>query len=113
MERSDVVIVQRDSIFTKGPPDVLDHATNEIASGSKPGIVATKKLPRRLQTHLTAAHQDGCGGEGEGGKTVRRRCLKTGQCQQSTMIHDSWLLFDEVGYVTGAADVQPVRDPLS
>ena len=36
---------QRDSIFTKGPSDVLDHATNEIASGSKLGIDATKKLP--------------------------------------------------------------------
>ena len=36
---------QRDSIFTKGPTDVLDHATSEIASGSKLGIYATKKLP--------------------------------------------------------------------
>ena len=36
---------QRDSIFTKGPTDVLDHATSEIASGSKLGIDATKKLP--------------------------------------------------------------------
>jgi 4-hydroxy-3-polyprenylbenzoate decarboxylase len=36
---------QRDSIFTKGPADVLDHATNEIAMGSKLGIDATKKLP--------------------------------------------------------------------
>jgi len=36
---------QRDSIFTKGPSDVLDHATSEIASGSKLGIDATKKLP--------------------------------------------------------------------
>ena len=36
---------QRDSIFTKGPSDVLDHATNEIAIGSKLGIDATKKLP--------------------------------------------------------------------
>jgi 4-hydroxy-3-polyprenylbenzoate decarboxylase len=35
---------QRDSIFTKGPADVLDHATSEIASGSKMGIDATKKL---------------------------------------------------------------------
>ena len=25
--------------------DVLDHATSEIASGSKPGLDATKKLP--------------------------------------------------------------------
>ena len=36
---------QRDSIFTKGPSDVLDHATSEIAIGSKLGIDATKKLP--------------------------------------------------------------------
>ena len=36
---------QRDSIFTKGPSDVLDHATSEIAMGSKLGIDATKKLP--------------------------------------------------------------------
>ena len=36
---------QRDSLFTKGPSDMLDHATSEIASGSKLGIDATKKLP--------------------------------------------------------------------
>jgi 4-hydroxy-3-polyprenylbenzoate decarboxylase len=35
---------QRDSIFTKGPADVLDHATSEMAMGSKLGIDATKKL---------------------------------------------------------------------
>ncbi len=35
---------QRDSIFTKGPADVLDHATSEIAIGSKLGVDATKKL---------------------------------------------------------------------
>jgi len=28
-----------------GPSDVLDHATSEIASGSKLGIDATKKIP--------------------------------------------------------------------
>ena len=27
------------------PSDVLDHATSEIASGSKLGLDATKKLP--------------------------------------------------------------------
>ena len=37
---------QSDSIFTKGPSDVLDHATSEMASGSKLGIDATKKIPR-------------------------------------------------------------------
>ncbi len=36
---------QRDSIFTKGPSDVLDHATSEIAMGSKLGLDATRKLP--------------------------------------------------------------------
>src|SRR5579883_824339 len=36
---------QRDSIFTKGPSDVLDHATSQIAVGSKLGIDATRKLP--------------------------------------------------------------------
>lgn len=36
---------QRDSIFTEGPSDVLDHATSEIASGSKIGLDATKILP--------------------------------------------------------------------
>lgn len=35
---------QRDSLLTKGPSDVLDHATSEIARGSKMGIDATKKL---------------------------------------------------------------------
>lgn len=36
---------QRDSMFTKGPSDVLDHATSEMAIGSKLGFDATKKLP--------------------------------------------------------------------
>lgn len=36
---------QRDSIFTKGPADVLDHATTDMAVGSKLGIDATRKLP--------------------------------------------------------------------
>ena len=49
---------QRDSIFTKGPSDVLDHATSEIAIGSKPGLDATKKLP------------------GEGGKTFRLKSIE-------------------------------------
>jgi 4-hydroxy-3-polyprenylbenzoate decarboxylase len=35
---------QRDAIFTKGPADVLDHATSELAVGSKMGIDATRKL---------------------------------------------------------------------
>jgi 4-hydroxy-3-polyprenylbenzoate decarboxylase len=36
---------RRNRIFTNGPSDVLNHATSEIASGSKLGIDATKKLP--------------------------------------------------------------------
>jgi 4-hydroxy-3-polyprenylbenzoate decarboxylase len=36
---------QRDTIFTKGPADVLDHATTELATGTKLGIDATHKLP--------------------------------------------------------------------
>ena len=35
---------QRDTLFTKGPSDVLDHATPEIAMGSKLGFDATRKL---------------------------------------------------------------------
>ncbi|MDD5200278.1 MAG: UbiD family decarboxylase [Terrimicrobiaceae bacterium] len=35
---------QRDSLFTRGPSDVLDHATSEIAMGTKLGIDATRKL---------------------------------------------------------------------
>ncbi len=35
---------KRDSLFTKGPADVLDHATDTIGAGSKMGIDATKKL---------------------------------------------------------------------
>ena len=36
---------QRDAIFTKGPADVLDHATTDLAMGSKMGFDATHKLP--------------------------------------------------------------------
>jgi 4-hydroxy-3-polyprenylbenzoate decarboxylase len=36
---------QREGTVTKDAPDVLNHATSEIASGSKLGIDATKKLP--------------------------------------------------------------------
>ncbi len=36
---------QRDCIFTRGPADVLDHATDLIGIGSKLGIDATRKLP--------------------------------------------------------------------
>jgi 4-hydroxy-3-polyprenylbenzoate decarboxylase len=35
---------QRDSIFTKGPADVLDHATSEMGVGTKLGIDATRKM---------------------------------------------------------------------
>jgi len=33
----------RDSVFTEEPADVLDHATSEIAMGTKLGIDATRK----------------------------------------------------------------------
>lgn len=36
---------RRDSIFTKGPADVLDHATTDLAIGDKMGLDATHKLP--------------------------------------------------------------------
>jgi 4-hydroxy-3-polyprenylbenzoate decarboxylase len=36
---------QRDTITTKGPADVLDHATSELAVGTKMGFDATRKLP--------------------------------------------------------------------
>jgi len=32
-------------VFTKGPADVLDHATSDVAVGTKLGFDATKKLP--------------------------------------------------------------------
>ena len=54
---------QRDSIFTKGPDDVLDHVVSETAIGSELGTGATKTRRRRPQTPLAAADQDGrnCG----------------------------------------------------
>jgi 4-hydroxy-3-polyprenylbenzoate decarboxylase len=36
--------MRSDPLFTKGPADVLDHATSEIAMGTKLGIDATRKL---------------------------------------------------------------------
>lgn len=36
---------QRDCLFSRGPADVLDHATSQIAVGTKLGIDATRKLP--------------------------------------------------------------------
>ena len=36
---------QRDALFSKGPADVLDHATTDLAIGTKLGIDATHKLP--------------------------------------------------------------------
>ncbi len=41
---------QRDITFTKGPADVLDHATPEMAIGSKMGIDATHKLAGESST---------------------------------------------------------------
>lgn len=36
---------QRDCLFSRGPADVLDHATQEVGVGTKLGIDATRKLP--------------------------------------------------------------------
>lgn len=36
---------QRDSLVTRGPADVLDHATSEMAIGGKMGFDATRKIP--------------------------------------------------------------------
>ena len=36
---------QRDTIFTRGPAEVLDHATSKIGVGTKLGFDATQKLP--------------------------------------------------------------------
>ena len=36
---------KRDIIFSKGPTDILDHASSEFAFHSKMGIDGTKKLP--------------------------------------------------------------------
>jgi 4-hydroxy-3-polyprenylbenzoate decarboxylase len=41
---------ERDVIFTKGPADVLDHATPVMGFGSKMGIDATHKLPGEANT---------------------------------------------------------------
>jgi 4-hydroxy-3-polyprenylbenzoate decarboxylase len=35
---------QRDCLFTRGPADVLDHATSAVGIGTKLGIDATRKL---------------------------------------------------------------------
>lgn len=36
---------QRDTVFTKGPADALDHATPEVGVGTKLGFDATRKIP--------------------------------------------------------------------
>ncbi len=36
---------QRDTLLSRGPADVLDHATSEIGVGGKLGLDATRKLP--------------------------------------------------------------------
>jgi 4-hydroxy-3-polyprenylbenzoate decarboxylase len=36
---------QRDAVFSRGPADVLDHATTVLGAGSKLGIDATRKMP--------------------------------------------------------------------
>ena len=42
---------QRDALFTRGPADVLDHATTDFAIGTKLGIDATHKLPGEAGFH--------------------------------------------------------------
>lgn len=42
---------QRDALFTRGPADVLDHATTEMAVGTKLGLDATHKLPGESGFH--------------------------------------------------------------
>ncbi|MBN2506048.1 MAG: menaquinone biosynthesis decarboxylase [Verrucomicrobia bacterium] len=41
---------QRDTLFTRGPADVLDHATPHPGTGTKLGIDATRKLPGEVLT---------------------------------------------------------------
>ena len=41
---------ERDVIMTKGPADVLDHATPSMGYGSKLGIDATHKIPGEANT---------------------------------------------------------------
>jgi len=41
---------QRDILLTKGPADVLDHATPALGFGSKMGIDATHKIPSERDT---------------------------------------------------------------
>ncbi|MBR90615.1 MAG: menaquinone biosynthesis decarboxylase [Verrucomicrobiales bacterium] len=42
---------QRDALFTRGPADVLDHATTDLAIGTKLGLDATHKLPGESGFH--------------------------------------------------------------
>jgi len=42
---------QRDALFSRGPADVLDHATTDIAIGTKLGLDATHKLPGESGFH--------------------------------------------------------------
>ena len=53
---------QRDTMLTRGPSDVLDHATSEIAMGSKMGFDATRKIPgegfKRLWPPLIKMSED-------------------------------------------------------
>ena len=42
---------QRDTLFTRGPADVLDHATTDLAIGTKLGLDATHKLPGEAGFH--------------------------------------------------------------
>jgi 4-hydroxy-3-polyprenylbenzoate decarboxylase len=67
---------QRDSIFTKGPSEVLDHATSEIAIGSKLGIDATKKIAGEGFKPLAAADSHGRKCAKENRRLARRKTVK-------------------------------------
>ena len=52
---------------------MLDHATSEMANGSKPGFDAANKILVKVSNAPAAAHQDGWRREGEGAENIRMR----------------------------------------
>jgi len=50
---------QRDSLFTKGPSYVLDHATSEIATAANSASTRRRNCRAKASNALAAAHQDG------------------------------------------------------
>ena len=62
---------ERDTRFTMGPMDVLDHSSRAFTYGSKMGIDATRKLARGgLHARLAAGDRDGRRDEARGGRDV-------------------------------------------